>query len=153
VQPAIKVPRVGLLAIPSFESAEMQALLGAFRSGLRERGYVEGQNIVIEYRSAGGKFEQLSELASELVRPKVDVIGVGTTEIARVVHQATTTIPIVVALMVEGQVSAIEPPLSGSERLTVNDRTGPSMHSEADLRYVTSSILELLLQCPARVRL
>jgi ABC-type uncharacterized transport system substrate-binding protein len=98
-QQAAKVPRVGFLTVPANESPEMQALRDAFLFGMRERGYVEGQNIVIEYRSAGGKFEQLAGLANELVRLKVDVICVGTTQAARAAQQVTTTTPIVAFAM------------------------------------------------------
>jgi putative ABC transport system substrate-binding protein len=98
-QQAANVARVGLLTGLPLESPESQALLDAFRQGLRERGYVEGQNIVIEYRSAGWKFERIPDLASELVRLKVDVIAVGSTEVARAVRQVTTTVPIVASAM------------------------------------------------------
>ncbi len=68
---------------------------GALRQGLRDLGYVEGKNIVIERRSADGKLDRLAALAEELVRLRVDVIvtaGLGTTGPA---HAATSTIPIV----------------------------------------------------------
>jgi putative tryptophan/tyrosine transport system substrate-binding protein len=71
----------------------------AFRQGLRERGYVEGHNIVIELRAAEGRMERFPALASELVRVKVDVIVAGNTPAARAVQQATTTIPVVVPVM------------------------------------------------------
>ncbi len=74
-------------------------MLEAFRQGLRERGYVEGQNIVIEYRSADGKIERFARLATELVRLKVDLIVAGNTPMARAAQQATTTIPIVAGAM------------------------------------------------------
>ena len=74
-------------------------VLDAFRQGLRERGYVEGQNIVIEYRAADGKIERFPGLATELIRLKVDLIVAGNTPAARAVQQATTTIPLVVAAM------------------------------------------------------
>ncbi len=98
-QPAAKIPRVGLLAVPPLESPAFQPSLEAWRKGLRERGYVEGQNIVVEYRSAGGKFEQIPALASEMVGLKLDVIVVGTSQVARAVQQVTTTIPIVAVVM------------------------------------------------------
>src|SRR5436853_226422 len=69
----------------------------AFRQGLRELGYVEGQNIVIEYRYAEGKAERLPELAAELVGLKVDVIVSGGTVAPLAAKQATSTIPIVLA--------------------------------------------------------
>src|SRR5262249_35618043 len=90
-----KTPRIGYLpgASPSADSARYEA----FRQGLRELGYVEGKNIVIENRYAEGKFDRLPAQAAELVRLKVDVIvtsGSGTTRAAK---EATTTIPIVFA--------------------------------------------------------
>ena len=79
-QPA-KVARIGYLATGSLESPETRAILDAFRQGLRERGYVEGQNIVIEYRAAEGNFERGPGLALELARLKVDLIITGNTPI------------------------------------------------------------------------
>jgi putative ABC transport system substrate-binding protein len=69
-QPA-KVPRIGIL-IGSSASANA-ARIEAFRQGLRELGYVEGKNFVIEFRSAEGKIDRFPELAAELVRLKVDI--------------------------------------------------------------------------------
>ena len=93
-QPA-KVPRIGYLtgASPSSESARTEA----FRQGLRELGYVEGKNIVVEYRSAEGKLDHLPVLAAELVRLKVDVIVTGGSGATRPAKEATSTIPIVMA--------------------------------------------------------
>ena len=85
-----KVPRIGHLTIsPSGPRQEL------FRQGLRELGYVEGQNIIIESRSAGGKQERGRALADELVRLKVDVIVTGGPGATRVAKEATSTIPIV----------------------------------------------------------
>jgi putative ABC transport system substrate-binding protein len=91
-QPA-KVPRIGhvLAASPS----AVPARIDAFRQGLRELGYVEGKNIVIEWRSAEEKLESLPGLLAEIVRLKVDVIVSGGPESTRVAKEATTTIPIV----------------------------------------------------------
>ncbi len=94
-----KVPRIGYLATGSLESPDARYFLDAFRQGLHERGYVEGQNIVIEVRAADGEIERFPALASELVRLKIDVIVVPNTPAARAVLQATTTIPIVVPVM------------------------------------------------------
>jgi putative ABC transport system substrate-binding protein len=72
-------------------------LYEAFRQGLRDLGYVEGRNVVIEYRGAEGKPERLPALAAELVALKVDVIVVGSTPQALAAKQATRTLPIVFA--------------------------------------------------------
>ena len=98
-QQAGKVNRIGFLVTGALDSAEAQAILDAFRRGLHERGYVEGQDIVIEYRGADGKMERFPELATELVRLNLDLIVAGNTPAARAVREATTTIPIVVPNM------------------------------------------------------
>ena len=69
----------------------------AFRSGLRERGYIEGQNIVVEFRSAAGKFDDLPGLASELVALNPDVIFAPAEAALRACLQASHTVPIVIA--------------------------------------------------------
>jgi putative tryptophan/tyrosine transport system substrate-binding protein len=86
-----KVPRIGFLAPsdPASQSTE------AIRLALRELGYMEGQNIVIEYRYMEGKRDRVPELAGELVRLKVDIIVVSGTVSARAAKNATKTIPIV----------------------------------------------------------
>jgi putative ABC transport system substrate-binding protein len=98
-QPAGKIPRIGWLSIrlPSSGSD----LLNAFREGLRALGYVESQNIAIEYRWAEGRFERLPELAAELVRLPVDLIVAAGTPATRAAKQATSTVPIVVPVMHE----------------------------------------------------
>jgi putative tryptophan/tyrosine transport system substrate-binding protein len=91
-QPA-KIPRIGYLTNESLSA--LSARTEAFRKGLRELGYLEGKNIVIEWRDAEGKLDRLNELAVELVRLRVDVIvtpGRGATRSAK---EATMTIPIV----------------------------------------------------------
>ncbi len=88
-----KVPRIGFL-ISSSPSA-LSARIEAFRQGLRELGYVEGKNIVVEYRWADGKIERLPDLAAELVRLKVDVIVSAGPTVTRAAKEATSTIPIV----------------------------------------------------------
>jgi putative tryptophan/tyrosine transport system substrate-binding protein len=98
-QQAGKVARIGYLAFGPLESRETRADLEAFRQGLRDRSYVEGQNIVIEYRSADWKIERLPDLATELARLKVDLIVARSTPVVRALHQATTTVPIVAAVM------------------------------------------------------
>jgi putative ABC transport system substrate-binding protein len=89
-----KVPLLGYLSAnaPASESARAEGI----RLALRERGYIEGQNIAIEYRYAEGKIDRLPELAAELVRLKVDIIVVaGTDTMIRAAKNATKTIPIV----------------------------------------------------------
>jgi putative tryptophan/tyrosine transport system substrate-binding protein len=88
-----KVPRIGFLTATSASSQASR--LDAFRQGLRELGYVEGKNIVIEYRYAEEKLDRLPALAAELVRLKVAVIVTGGAAGTRTAKQATTTIPIV----------------------------------------------------------
>ena len=93
-QQAAKVPRIGYL----FSNlATTSHLWEAFRQGLRDLGYVEGRNVVIESRDAEGKLERLPALAVELVALKVDVIVVGGTPQALAAMQATRTLPIVFA--------------------------------------------------------
>jgi hypothetical protein len=98
-EPASKVPRIGFIVTGSLWSPEQRTMTDAFRQGLRERGYVEGQNIVIEYRAADGKIERFTELAMELVDLHPDLIVASNTPAARAAKQATTTMPIVVAVM------------------------------------------------------
>ncbi len=94
-QPTGKVYRIGYLAPGSATVSQLP--VEAFREGLRELGLVEGQNIVIDYRFAEGRFDRLPDLAAELVRLKVDVIMAGPTPLAVAAKNATGTIPIVVA--------------------------------------------------------
>jgi putative ABC transport system substrate-binding protein len=91
-----KVPRIGFLVFTSSETRYR-----GFQQGLRELGYVEGQNIAIEFRSADGSLERLSDLAAELVRLQVDVIVAGSTVGAEASKRATRTIPIVMANVVD----------------------------------------------------
>jgi putative ABC transport system substrate-binding protein len=91
-QPA-KVPRIGFqLDAPV---SAVAARIKAFRQGLRELGYIEGKNIVVEWRSSEGKIERRNELAAELVHLKVDVIVSAGPTVTRVLKEATSTIPIV----------------------------------------------------------
>jgi putative tryptophan/tyrosine transport system substrate-binding protein len=94
-QLAGKVYRVGVLE--SVREASNTANLSAFREGLSALGYVEGKNYLIEYRSADGRNERLSDLATELVRLDVDVIVTRGTPAALSAKHATRTIPIVMA--------------------------------------------------------
>jgi ABC-type uncharacterized transport system substrate-binding protein len=93
-QQPTKIPRIGYLTADS-RSAHADVRAEAFREGLRELGYVEGRNIVIEWRNAEGKLDRLPALAAELVRLKVDVIVTGGPTATRPVKEATSTIPVV----------------------------------------------------------
>ena len=102
-QQAAKVPRIGYLSI---NVAGGPYMTEGFRQGLRDLGYVEGRNVLIEFRDAEGKLERLLALAAELVALKVDVIVVGGTVAAVAAKQATKTVPIVF-------VSAVDPVTDG----------------------------------------
>src|SRR5215813_13921577 len=90
-QQTTKVTPIGYLSGPSLSANA--ARIEAFRQGLRELGYVEGKNIVIEWRSADGKLDRLPALAAELVRLKVAVIVTSGGALTRRAKEATSTIP------------------------------------------------------------
>ena len=91
-QQPTKIPRIGFLtSSPSVFPGRIEA----FRQGLRELGYVEGKNIVIEWRYTEGKLDRAPALAAELVRLKVDIIVSSGPTLTNVLREATTTIPIV----------------------------------------------------------
>jgi len=108
-----KVARIGFLgsatAVGSAKSVE------AFRMGLRDLGYVEGKNIVIEFQWAEGRYERLPALLAELIRRNVDVLVVHGTPGTRAAKQATTTIPIVVAIVGDALASGIVTSLARPE--------------------------------------
>ena len=125
-QPPGKVWRIGILgntpASPPWE---------AFRQSLRQHGYVEGQNIVVEARWSEGRIERFPGLAAELVRLKVDVIVVASTPGAQAAKQATSTIPIVIATSVDpvgaGLVASLARPggnITGMSLLSTLDTRG-----------------------------
>jgi putative ABC transport system substrate-binding protein len=119
-QQAAKVPRVGFLGN---STAALEAnLVGPFREGLRELGYVEGQNILIEYRWAEGKYERFPALIAELIALKVDVIVTAGTPAALAVRKATTSIPLVMAAVGDpisvGLVASLARPGGNSTGLT-----------------------------------
>ena len=95
-QQAGKVPRIGILA-PDSSAFPASAYHDSFRQGLRELGYIEGKNIFIEIRYAEGKQDQLSDIATELVKLKVDVIVTATRPGVLAAKYATSAIPIVFA--------------------------------------------------------
>ena len=102
-QRATGVPRIGYLSSNLVGSPDMTE---GFRQGLRDLGYVEGRNVVIEIRDADGKLERLPVLAAELVALKVDVIVVGGTSGALAAKRATRAVPVVF-------VSAVDPVTDG----------------------------------------
>jgi putative ABC transport system substrate-binding protein len=108
-QQAARVARIGYLAANLAASPHMRE---AFLQGLRDLGYVEGGNVVIEYRSAEGKLERLPALAAELIALKVDVILAGGTPQTLAAKQATKTIPIVFAAAADAVGSGIIPSLA-----------------------------------------
>jgi putative tryptophan/tyrosine transport system substrate-binding protein len=95
-QPA-KVPRIGFLFAGSFSPQSPGPRLQAFREKLRELGYIEGQNIAIEYRYAEGKSDLLPELARELVRQEVSIIVTTSTSSLMAAKQATSKLPLFAA--------------------------------------------------------
>ena len=95
-QPAAAIPRIGFLGVST--PAAWAPRVDAFRAGLRDLGYVEGKNIVIEFRFAHGQYDRLPELAAELVRLKVDVIVTHSAPGALAAKQATATNPIPVVM-------------------------------------------------------
>jgi ABC-type uncharacterized transport system substrate-binding protein len=109
-QQPTKIPRIGRLdgASPSDAGREE-----AFRQGLRELGYMEGKNVVIESRYAEGKFDRLPALAAELVRFKVDVIVTASPTDTRAAKDATATIPIVMPRIAILLATDLSPALRG----------------------------------------
>ena len=92
-QQPTKIPRIGFLA--GTKPAPVAARVAAFRQGLRELGYVEGKNIIVEYRFAEGRMDRLPTLVDELLRLKVDVLYAASPQALRVAGQATGVVPIV----------------------------------------------------------
>ena len=108
-QPAGRVYRVGLLGLASGSDVQV---LAALPQGLRDLGYEEGKNLVIEYRTAEGDYDRLPRLAAELVQLKVDVLVSYGTPGALAAKQATTTIPVVVALIGDAVATGVVPSLA-----------------------------------------
>jgi putative tryptophan/tyrosine transport system substrate-binding protein len=141
-QQAGKAYRIGMLETVS--PALNIANLEAFRQGLRDLGYIEGQNVVIEYRSADGRPERFSELATELVGLKVDVIVTRGTPAVLAARRATETLPIVMA--------AIGEPL-GHGIVTSLARPGGNVTGlSAFVTELTAKRVELLREIVPRLR-
>ncbi len=118
-RPAGKVPRIGVIG----DQSPKEPRIEAFRQGLRELGYVEGQNIVIEYRYAYGVVDRFAELIAELLALKLDVLVVGGTGTAHAAKNQTTTVPIVFATAGDpvgtGLVSSLSRPGGNATGLSV----------------------------------
>ena len=153
--------RIGVLE--NVQESANAANLDAFRQGLRALGYVDGQNVAIEYRSADGRAERFSDLAGELVRLKVDVIVTRGTPAALAAKQATGTIPIVMASSgdpaAEGIVASLArpggnitglhmmgPPSLGSRRLQLLKELVPGVSRVALLWNPVSHYAPLLVR-------
>lgn len=104
-QPAAKVHRIGIVS-PLAASLEPPTVR-AFRQALRELGYVEGKNVIVEARYANGRIELFPELVAELVKLKVDVLLAGSTQGALAAKRATSTVPIVFAGIIDPIASGI----------------------------------------------
>jgi putative ABC transport system substrate-binding protein len=107
-QPVKKTYRIGVLS----PGASPPGPLEAFREGLRELGYVDGETVAIEWRFAEGKIDRLPTLADELVRLKVDVVFAVNTPAARAAKNATTTIPIVIARLADPVKTGLVPSIA-----------------------------------------
>jgi putative ABC transport system substrate-binding protein len=137
-QQAKKIPRIGYIGGTTSSSATE-----AFRQGLREHGWIEGQNILVEYRSAEAKTERLPELATELVRLKVDVIVAASTPGAQAAQQATKTTPIVFTMVSDPVASGIVASLA---------RPGANVTGLSNmLPEMSGKLLELLKEAVPRV--
>ena len=124
-QPA-KVYRIGFLGAES--AFGFASYVEALRAGLRDLGYVEGKNIVIEFRWGEGKYDRLPGLAAELVRLKVDVLVTQGTPGTRAAKQATTTIPIVMATSADAVATGLVAGLARPEgNVTGSTYFGPEL--------------------------
>jgi ABC-type uncharacterized transport system substrate-binding protein len=115
------IPRIGVLAPPSRSFFAPRA--DAFRQGLRDLGYVEGKNVLIEYRYAGGRQDRLPDLVAELIALKVDVILTATDAAVRIAKGSTNTIPVVFAAISDpvatGLITSLARPSGNVTGLTI----------------------------------
>jgi putative ABC transport system substrate-binding protein len=169
-QPAGKVYRIGYLAYGSSTTTLGYRSLDAFRQGLRELGWIEGQNITIDHRFAEGRFDRLPDFAAELVRLKVDVMVSVSTPATLAAKRATTTIPIVLVAAADPVGSKIVGSLArpganvtgvathagleiGAKRLELLKEAIPNVTRVAALGNPTSPEAELLAELlPAAAR-
>lgn len=138
-RPSANVPRIGYL---SSNVAPTAPILAAFRKGLDELGWIEGQTVVVEWRSAAGQDDLLRGLAAELVQRKVDVIVASGQRAIWAAKQETTTIPIV---MVDGGTDPVEAGLVASFARPGGNVTGlatapPEVFSEKQLELLKEAV-------------
>ena len=144
-QQAGKVPRIGYLVQNSVEIS--RPTFTAFREGLRERGWIEGQNIVIEFRYADGNLDQLPALVAELIRLKVDVIVTTSSGTSWAAKNATQAIPIVMGASAnalgEGLVSSLSHPggnITGMTFISGSEIAGKQLQLLKEVAPATSRV-------------
>jgi putative tryptophan/tyrosine transport system substrate-binding protein len=154
-QPTPRTPRIGYLGIGT--AMPNSLLLDAFRQGLRDLGYVEGETIEIEYRFVDGRLEQAPALAHELVELKVDLIVTAGIDATLAAKDATPTIPIIAAILgsdpvAEGLVASLarpggnvtgltaSPPGISTKQLQILKEVVPSIHRVAVLWNATNPV-------------
>jgi putative ABC transport system substrate-binding protein len=141
-QPAGKIPRIGFLGPGPI--ADWSETREAFRQGLRALGYIEGQNVSIEWRFTNSGYDRLPDLAAELVQLNPDVIVTVTTPAAKAAKAATTTIPIVMS----GVARPVEQGLVASMARPGGNATGTTNHPGLD---ILQKQLQLLKEAAPRV--
>src|SRR5262245_18250617 len=152
-QAPVRAPRIGWLSVAS-RTPEVAHLLGAFVEGLRDLGYVEGQNLAIDYRFADGKPERLPGFAAELLGLKVDVIVAPNPAGIRAAREATKTVPIVMLNATDpvasGLVASLARPGGNITGLTATaDRTMAGKHVELCREAVPNVSRLAVLRNPA----
>jgi putative ABC transport system substrate-binding protein len=135
------MPVIGILGATSPEFPLVAANLAGFRQGLGETGYVEGQNVAIEYRWANGEYDRLPAFAADLVARKVDVIVATSVPSALAAKSATSTIPIVFSVG-----DAVEPGLVASLARPEANLTGVSFLAVELLPKMVELLSELVPQ-------
>ena len=129
-QPAVKLWRIGWLS--AFSASEEMPWREAFRQGLQENGYTEGQNVVVESRWADGQYDRLAGFATDLARQKVDVIVAATTTPAQAARKSTATIPIVFLIIADpvaqGLVTSLARP--GGNATGLASTAGPEIYGK-----------------------
>jgi putative ABC transport system substrate-binding protein len=129
-QPPAKLWRIGWLS--AFSAPEEMPWREAFRQGLQENGYTEGQNVVVESRWADGQYDRLIGLTMDLVRQQVDVIVAATTTPAQAAKKSTATIPIVFLIIADpvaqGLVTSLARP--GGNATGLASTAGPEIYGK-----------------------